>query len=1643
MDGRRSPNTRPASDTPSTTASSDANAQPSGGSGGSGGSGAAAGEAWIASIRSHAQSSPARRDSIAPPPSASPSASASASNGTNASSGTGASSNANATNGSNSSRNPSRAPSPSATPASASAAAASASLSGSSFAASSASLSRSTQNVAAAPFLIVSPSSNSSSPAPSTTTGLRKSASSSSTAPSDSPFGDASATTGSDLHLESPSVMMTGVGGSTSASRTTSPTPTNNNNNNSSSNPAVTFSGSASTSPSGGHTGFFSKGHRKGGSNVSGSSAANMKISIEPPPPSEHAANDSAPHRHAAHHEQDAAAALSPEAHATLAFSAPTAVLLKTAHYATAGVAAVGQKFGAAGKFAVKSAVVPFQKTSHFVATMVLHDDSVFAASNGAPQPSAAADLISPPSISEIEEPKEEIEERPEQVVVVKRTVPIRSSPEEFTLYVLALRCFLRPLIHDSGNLHHRSTSLVSRLTFGLSDHLDVFRPSPAARLSAAQIQSMYRSIANALVAADASTNKGIDAVFVRSLRKFSDRIRFDSKALRKNMKDTPDDFRNMFKETLRMQSSRLESNVSEAVMAERMRRFESIVQLKRRSFRDDSKSPSTVEENNSELVNEEPIDLHGQDEVLMKVFGVSPEEHAKIVQTESFVQTDKVIIDEIKARLKNLDADPMYNKESFVHKTAAFIKWKKQQEAALNNLLRELGVQPEEDKAAIVADVPLPAFDGKARLVVEVLRARDLLGKDKSGLSDPYCLVECESQTMRTATIKANLNPVWEEQCAFDIKIKPGQTNIPLKLTMWDEDTGDDATIFKKKNLNPLHLLEDNKDDFLGQVMLDLKVDDLRRFRLERWFKLEKRSKRSHVNGEIFLRVRFVSSEKQQLQFQHQQEEQEREKEREKERQLKLLQQQQQQHGHDYHKLLKSLVDYIFKYELSVWQQTPAKKRGIFRLHPVSLRLLEEFGYRYGVSDLFMVLTWFERVASEFVKDNMDVVALSLAFSELKAVESSPDVRYTIQEQRLRADVMDEIEQSCLARLSNYKDYFPFSTPHGFVKQTIRALATVYSGAVFRERHDHAKDLGKMLEWCITNSCATMFQRFVAMSAPMIRPTNPVVGASERIVAMLDLIMRDIDSDAVYFREDFSVFDGTKIVNVDVVALCVAQYGKLLSVDIDEKLNSVFSGTTFHPAIFQIYHRLRKFNARNLKLVAGDDDGDIARFNGFPLAEMFMPFVGFWLGVSRDKALEWMVAATQSDKCVPISAREMHSSSVVDIFCMLNQFVDFLSELQWDDAPSMADFKSALAKIAFEVMQQYAVQLSVSLQPLLASYDATHGESMFKKDCRARAARQQLGLLYETLNADNVAQLVIKEMEAGVFKETSAANPAQAQPLRNISVSTVGKRNTVADIRQSVVRARKPIWNEVAKEPQPAIVVHFDQAAESVARSLRDLVDRLLAPLTPSVEKTLAHVLDEPGMIARFFSKAAVEKMPTADEVTAVLQPLTKHLTTVLQSFRPHVYGDIFGIMQQRAWVLILTTIENMVSDRLYTTLRPLDMLSQGIVILREFFQKDDGIRDDQLHLDRYLAIREVIELLRHRRPNELPDLYDQCVLKSIDETVLNFVARVIFRQEDRSCKEFSKTIRQHHMKSSTSYAFFSDLLRTNSTSPVPPTAS
>ena len=209
----------------------------------------------------------------------------------------------------------------------------------------------------------------------------------------------------------------------------------------------------------------------------------------------------------------------------------------------------------------------------------------------------------------------------------------------------------------------------------------------------------------------------------------------------------------------------------------------------------------------------------------------------------------DRHFLREVQQRLCHVESHEYYSKRAFADE-ADYVSWRDRETHRLNQLVELM-----QDPAAMAKQ----AKDGKkgaskksqkkrdaeaaqerdrpfmGTLVVTVKNAEGLMGKDKTGFSDPFCVLTYADVALETSVIDQNLNPVWNETFSWDVHL---HDDGALSIYVWDKDLV-------------------RKNDFLGK--LDIDIDCQRMIEPVKFHEeLQKRSKRSHVSGYLNFRIQF-----------------------------------------------------------------------------------------------------------------------------------------------------------------------------------------------------------------------------------------------------------------------------------------------------------------------------------------------------------------------------------------------------------------------------------------------------------------------------------------------------------------------------------------------------------------------------------------------------------------------------------------------------------------------------------------------------------------------------------------------------------------------------------------------------------------
>ncbi|CAO3590690.1 unnamed protein product [Absidia cylindrospora] len=170
-----------------------------------------------------------------------------------------------------------------------------------------------------------------------------------------------------------------------------------------------------------------------------------------------------------------------------------------------------------------------------------------------------------------------------------------------------------------------------------------------------------------------------------------------------------------------------------------------------------------------------------------------------------------------------------------------------------------------------------------------------------------------------------------------------------------------------------------------------------------------------------------------------------------------------------------------------------------------------------------------------------------------------------------------------------------------------------------------------------------------------------------------------------------------------------------------------------------------------------------------FKVESWFLAHVRRWLITTNNATPDWVENAIKQDEFTRINDNTLHSSSIVDLFSMFHQAIDFIHNLQWLNELQRCRFLTVLSKVIGVAIEQYTYSIETlvaeDIFPTNLDQDAYASTTFFGKAQQLigsrsiianipldftkelcvmindiEAARLRLDRLYQLVDADDVA---------------------------------------------------------------------------------------------------------------------------------------------------------------------------------------------------------------------------------------------------------------------------------------------------------------
>ncbi|XP_062859463.1 LOW QUALITY PROTEIN: protein unc-13 homolog D [Trichomycterus rosablanca] len=587
--------------------------------------------------------------------------------------------------------------------------------------------------------------------------------------------------------------------------------------------------------------------------------------------------------------------------------------------------------------------------------------------------------------------------------------------------------------------------------------------------------------------------------------------------------------------------------------------------------------------------------------------------------------------------------------------------------------------------------------------LKVMVKKAKEILGKDVSGLSDPYCLLsilqagqkgqaaQSSPAKPRKAVVKGaaqqgdifqtdvkiqTRNPVWDQTFKM---VFEDLTSSTFHLEMWDKD--EEVSFVQKFDDLPTNLLglkrmfkdakkEKGQDDFLGNLALKLK--DLHCTE-DRWYVLEPRTATYPNRGECHLQLKFIHKERDDTLSAG--------------RSLYV----------NYSGILQQFVHaYISK------QQDSKPWKG--ELCGEGTTLLEYYATQNDISPFLQDLAkW---VAYSKLYQSLEVDSTVL-FQQLTSIEYHWDQQeLPYQQKQELGDSLHGFLQYGLCLVAKYRDIFlptPKSTPR--LHTLLRVLVQICKTRAFQKLNPANFDLHEEVADAVLHGTEEWFNIQKGLHQPMTKDLPETVSALSRLI-------KEVQEDVGLTKDVWNrVF--VSAVQLDVFTVVYPKLDSLLAEELRDMLSQLddHMDQSLANSLFPMYLSLQTIHKDKAYLQKRVKNLQLASFH-----EDFREALPYWLNKVFNTTVERVEKAVQVDQLQSLQSGSVpikHSSSAVDLAACLQPICQLWEQLSWPDSEEGFMLMVKLTEDICKVASTYCRLLKVRVKELSVNCDASSAVNM------------------------------------------------------------------------------------------------------------------------------------------------------------------------------------------------------------------------------------------------------------------------------------------------------------------------------------------
>ncbi|KAI9334636.1 hypothetical protein BD770DRAFT_416074 [Pilaira anomala] len=370
-------------------------------------------------------------------------------------------------------------------------------------------------------------------------------------------------------------------------------------------------------------------------------------------------------------------------------------------------------------------------------------------------------------------------------------------------------------------------------------------------------------------------------------------------------------------------------------------------------------------------------------------------------------------------------------------------------------------------------------------------------------------------------------------------------------------------------------------------------------------------------------------------------------------------------------------LMNMCMDLDLNISPDTERAKSSV--LSQSSDDLLRECWKTWRLSSPFRAVLYLEliknRMDTEESQGEVDILEARDATRALDKCIKESDIRnWTINDRENLIRVFEGLNETCLNALAESLSQYWRVNPE-LVNEQIALLDSIYENPAYLEDHEDPLQQFNALEDAIAGAAVS---RWRVLERSVLNPENDDM---TNLMNMADKLIKELVSVAKKFKKPLKN-------SLHLPGIVMARQMPFFVLEME---NWAFLPEARNAPIdltFQLYDKVL-----TLKRLY-DQYGPRQKAALFKVESWFLLHVRRWLKTTNEETPEWVRNAIKQDEFKSINDTTSHSSSVVDLFTMFHQAVEFVQRLEWPNSIQECRFNTALSKVIGVALEQYTAEL-------------------------------------------------------------------------------------------------------------------------------------------------------------------------------------------------------------------------------------------------------------------------------------------------------------------------------------------------------------